>query len=87
MRARLTMIAAILTCASAAAAEPPKTQAAPSGTPPKVPAQVVLASAETTHATTPGSVQPNAAPVKRRPVRVTTCRCGDQQVDPENQEQ
>ena len=87
MRARLTMIAAILTIGSAAAAEPPKNQPAPTASPPKAPAEVVLASAERTHAPAPESVQPNAAPAKRRPVRVTTCRCGDQQVDADNQDQ
>jgi hypothetical protein len=31
--------------------------------------------------------KPNTAPAKRRVARVTTCRCGDPQVEPDSQEQ
>jgi hypothetical protein len=87
MRARLTVIAAILTIGSAAFAEPPKSQPAPPPSMQKSPAEVILASAEGTHAPNADAGQPNAVPAKRRIARVTTCRCGDPQPDPESQEQ
>jgi hypothetical protein len=86
MRAHLTMIAAML-AGSAALAEPPKSQPAPPRSAQKAPAEVILASAETTHAPSPDAGQPNVAPAKRRIARVTTCRCGDPQPDPTSQEQ
>jgi hypothetical protein len=87
MRALVTVIAAMLTVGSAALAEPPKNQPAPSPSAQKAPAEVILASAETTHASAPDAGQPNAAPTKRRIARVTSCRCGDPQPDAESQEQ
>jgi hypothetical protein len=87
MRARLTVIAAMLTVGSAALAEPPKSQAAPPPSTQKSPAEVILASADTTHAPNPDAGQPNAGPAKRRIARVTTCRCGDAQPESESQEQ
>jgi hypothetical protein len=74
------IIAAVaLTIATSAFAEPAKPHAAPAPKAATVPAEVVLASADTVRDAAPTPDQP-AAPVKRpRVARVTTCRCGDQQ--------
>jgi hypothetical protein len=85
MRALVTVITAMLTIGSAALAEPPTSQPAPPPSTQNSPAEVILASAETTHAPNPDAGPPNAVPAKRRIARVTTCRCGDAQ--PESQEQ
>jgi len=81
----LTMLAAVL-IAGSAAAQPPKNMAAKPTTAKPRPVEVVFAAAETPHAPLPDS-QPSAAPAKRRVARVTTCRCGDPQTDPDSQEQ
>ncbi|NUR14428.1 MAG: hypothetical protein HOQ20_21680 [Bradyrhizobium sp.] len=87
MRARLTVIAMFVALGSTAVAEPPKNAPVSPATPRKAP-EVVLASAETAHAPAPESPQQSAAAsTKRRVARVTTCRCGDPQLDPETQEQ
>jgi hypothetical protein len=86
MRAHYIAIAA-LAVGSAALAQPPKDEAAASTQPQQRPTQVVLAAADAAHAPAPDPAQPAAAPAKRRVARVTTCRCGDQQVDPDSQEQ
>jgi hypothetical protein len=70
-----------------ALAQPPKNEAVPSTHPQQRPAQVVLAAADAPHAPAPDTAQPNAASGKRRVARVTTCRCGDPQIDPDSQEQ
>ena len=81
----VTILAAALLAGSAAAEPPKNATAKPAGAGPR-PTEVVLASAETPRATTPES-QPNATPAKRRVARVTTCRCGDPQTEPDSQEQ
>jgi hypothetical protein len=83
MNARFVMIAAtVLTIGASATAEPPKTPAAGPAHPPSPPAEVLLASAD--QVSTPASPDQGAAPVKRpRVARVTTCRCGDQQIQNE----
>ena len=81
----LTILAAALLAGSAAAEPPKNATAKPAGARPR-PTEVVLASAETPPATRPEN-QPNAAPTKRRVARVTTCRCGDPQTEPDSQEQ
>ena len=81
----LTILAATL-IAGSAAAEPPRTSAAKSGEAKPRPAEVVFAATDTQHAPAPDT-QPNAAPAKRRVARITTCRCGDPQVDTGSQEQ
>lgn len=86
MRALLTMIAAMLLAGSAAFAEPPKSHASVPA-PRKVPAEVVLASADTARPQIPATVKADAPPAKRRPARVTACRCGDPAVEPETEEQ
>jgi hypothetical protein len=79
MLVRSLVIAATLTMAAAAVAEPPKPQTPPANPPATRPAQVVLASADTLSAPAPDAAQPSQAPVKRRTARVTSCRCGDPQ--------
>jgi hypothetical protein len=87
MRACVIAIAALLTVSGPALAEPAK-NAADKTAPQQRPAEVVLASADSVHATAPDAVpQQPPVPAKRRIARVTTCRCGDPQVDPENPEQ
>jgi len=81
----LTVFAAAL-IAGSAAAEPPKNTDAKPAEAKLRPAEVVLASAERPRATTAEN-QPNAVPAKRRVARVTTCRCGDPQTEPDSQEQ
>jgi len=81
MHARsLLIVAAALTCASIAAAEPTKPVGREANATPARPAAVMLASAEQVPTPIPAAVQdPNAAPAKPvRRGRVTTCRCADQ---------
>jgi hypothetical protein len=84
MHARFVPIAAAMLVGSAAfAAEPvkPAAQAATQAQP--RPTEVVLASADQVPAPAPREQQA-AAPAKRpRAGRVTTCRCGDPQAQPE----
>ncbi|HVU30971.1 MAG TPA: hypothetical protein VHE36_11295 [Sphingomicrobium sp.] len=84
MLARFVLIAAAaLASATAFAAEPSKAPA-PASTQPRHPAppQVVLASAEDVHSP-PSADQQSPPAAKRRVARVTTCRCGDQQAQPQ----
>ena len=86
MLLRATLIAAVMTVGGAAFAEAPKSAPvraaqAQSGR------DVVLASAETLRAPAPDAAQPSPAPTKRRIARVTTCRCGEPQPDPDSQDQ
>jgi hypothetical protein len=94
MSARLTLIAAValtigtLTSHTAALAEPARTQDHVSQ-PANRPAAIVLASAETAQAQAqaPAGDQPAAPAAKpRRAARVTTCRCGDPQPEPQDQQ-
>ena len=70
-----------------AVAEPPKAALAKPAQTQVRPSQIVLASAEKVRGTSPEAAQANSVPAKRRAPRVTTCRCGDPQPDPENQDQ
>jgi len=74
MQARLAIISAAALAVIAAAPEPTK----PVATPPQLTPPTVLASADQVRA----PAQPAEAPKKRRAGRVTTCRCGDQVVEP-----
>jgi hypothetical protein len=87
MSARLMTIAvAALTLGTTALAEPARTEDH-SNPPTNRPAAIVLASAETAQASAPAADQPAAAPAKpRRAARVTTCRCGDPQAEPQDQQ-
>lgn len=88
MRWSLIAIAGLLAIGGAAAAEPPKSAAnQPAETQPR-PAAIVLASAEAVRAPAIDSAQPASAPAKRRIApRVTSCRCGDPQVQADPQAQ
>ena len=74
MHARLAMISAAALATIAAAPEPAK----PVASPVKLPQPTVLASADHVRAPVPVA----DAPKKPRAARVTTCRCGDQIVEP-----
>jgi hypothetical protein len=84
MLARVTLIAVASLTSVSAFAEPAKTPA-PAPAPKQqhlTQPQVVLASAENVQVPT-ATDQQAPTPPKRRPARVTTCRCGDQQAQPE----
>ena len=70
LRARQTLIAALLVVGTAASAEPQKAPARPAPQPTKI----VMASADPVRSHGPTSAKP-AAPAKRTG-RVATCRCG-----------
>jgi predicted component of type VI protein secretion system len=83
MHARLVIIAvAFFGAGSAFSAEPARPPAHESVQPEPQRAQIVLASAEQVN---PGPTQQQAQPTVRRArvARVTTCRCGDQQAEPD----
>ena len=84
MHARFVLIAAATLIGSAAlAAEPLKPPPQPATQPQPRPVEVVLASADQVPAAA-AHEQQLAAPAKRPRVgRVTTCRCGDPQAQPE----
>lgn len=71
MRARLTLIAALVALGTAANAEPQKTPSQPAPQPTKI----VLASADPVRTPGAAAAKPVATPAKRVG-RVTTCRCG-----------
>ena len=71
MRARLTLIAAMIALGTAASAEPQKAPPQPAPQPTKI----VLASADQVRTPGPVTAKPSATPAKRSG-RVTTCRCG-----------
>jgi hypothetical protein len=84
MHVRLGLIGAatLFGAAAALAAEPAKQPAkAPAQAQPRS-APVVLASADPVQAPAP-QAKPAAQPKHARVARVTTCRCGDPQVQPE----
>lgn len=86
MTARIVMIAAALSLSTGAfAADPAKPDARNAqASAPAAARELVLASAEVK--SPPSSADPQlAAPVKRRTARVTTCRCGDPQLQNEQQ--
>ena len=85
---RLSMIAlgAFAICGSAVAQPPKDAPAKPAQTQSR-PTQIVLASAEQVREPSPEAVHASSAPARRARPRVTTCRCGDPQPDPENQDQ
>ena len=88
MHARFVLIAAFAAMsAQAFAAEPAKPAPQPAGQPQQAPADVVLASAERVQAPAPASQQPTVAPKPHRLGRVMSCRCGDQQAQPDDDQQ
>jgi hypothetical protein len=85
MRAPMITVAVILAGSSASAAQPDKEQPQAHGRQ-AAPAPIVLASANV-HAPLAPDAQTTTAPAKHRPARITACRCGDAQPDPDAQEQ
>jgi len=85
MTARFLITAAAFSLAGAAVAEPAKNDSAPQ--PPQARPAVVLASADQVQPPAPQSGQQATTPIKHRVSRVTSCRCGDPQADPEQQDQ
>jgi len=75
--------AATLISASAFAAEPIKPPVQPAAQQQLAPAQVVLASADDVRTPPVGDQQVPTPPKRPRVARVTTCRCGDPQAQPE----
>lgn len=89
MRSCLIALAAFVTISGPAPAEPVKHDAPKAGEAKAQvrPTEVVLASAESVHASPAIGVQVSTSASKRPLPRVTTCRCGDPQIDPDNQDQ
>ena len=84
MLARFVLIAAAtLVGGTAFAAEPAKPPVQPATQQQPPPAQVVLASADDVRVPSASDQQPSSAPKRPRIARVTTCRCGDPQAQPE----
>ena len=86
MYARLILIAATLMSTSAFAADPVKPATQPTVQPKKATAPVVLASAGDLPESAATNQPATTTPPKRRG-RVTTCRCGDPQAQPEPEQQ
>jgi len=84
MRAPAVVILLLLGSSSAIAAEPEKQ--AQQAQEREVHRPIVLASADTRTPVAPDA-QRTTTPPKHRPGRVTTCRCGDPQPDPDAQQQ
>ena len=84
MLARFVLIAATTFIGgNAFAAEPAKPPVQPATRQQPAPAQVVLASADDVRVPSASDQQPSSAPKRPRIARVTTCRCGDPQAQPE----
>lgn len=85
MHARFVLIAAAaLMSTSAFAADPTSPAPQPPARPESSTPKVVLASANIEQPSTPSTQQAPATP-KRRVGRVTSCRCGDQQAQPDDE--
>jgi len=84
MTVRPPLAIALMLSAGAGIAQPAKDDSKAPVAARQPPAKVVLASAEDVRAPAPTG-QPINAAVKRPQPRVTTCRCGDQQPDQDQQ--
>lgn len=82
---RAFWIAALVTIAGPALAEPAKHDA-PKPAQAQRPAEVVLASADGVRSSPSIAQQPSNTPKRPLP-RVTTCRCGDPQASPDSDDQ
>lgn len=85
MRLPMTLLAGASLIAGPAMGQPAKRDV-PKVSPTAKHAEVVLASADTAHPTTPALGQPSTEP-KRPAPRITHCRCGDPQPGDETPEQ
>ena len=85
MHVRFILIAAAtLTSGTAFAAQPVKPPVQPAAQPQPAPVQVVLASVDDVRSPSAAD-QPASTPAKRPRIgRVTTCRCGDPQAQPDS---
>jgi hypothetical protein len=83
MHARFVPIAAVMLIGSAAFAAEPVKPAAQPATQPQPRPEVMLASADQVPASPPREQQAAAPDKHPRAGRVTTCRCGDTQAQPE----
>ena len=84
MHARFVLImASIFVSGPAFAAEPAKPPVQPATQQRPAPAQVVLASADDVRVPSDTDQQAQSAPKRPRVGRITTCRCGDPQAQPE----
>ena len=84
MHARFVLIAAAtLTSGTAFAAQPVKPPVQSAAQQQPAPAQIVLASADDVRAPSATDQQGPTPPKRQRIARVTTCRCGDPQAQPE----
>ena len=84
MHARFIVIAATLLSTSAMAADTSKPAPQPPVQPEPAAPKIVLASAEVTPASAPTTQQAEPAKPKRHG-RVTGCRCGDQEAQPDDE--
>ena len=86
MRGHLLMLAtAVLSVATAAAAEPAQQPVQKAAQPNTRPAEVLVASVDDVRSPVAAAAQDSGAPVKRaRKARVNSCRCGDQAASPES---
>ena len=90
VKTALAAMTALLLIGGAAGAEPRKAAPVkrPQATQPaKASPEIVLASAEAVHVPAADPSPTTEAPKRHVAPRVTTCRCGDLQVDPETQDQ
>jgi hypothetical protein len=84
MYARFVLIAAATLVGSVAfAAQPAKPPVQSSTQPQRRPADVVLASADQVREAAPSEQQASAPAKRPRVARVTTCRCGDPEPQPQ----
>ena len=84
MHARFVLIAAATVMSTGAfAAEPSRPPVQPAAQPQPSTAPVVLASADDVRAPSAPDQQVTTPPKRPRIARVTTCRCGDPQAQPE----
>ncbi len=90
MRLSLTVMTGLLVIGGAAAAEPPKKAPVdapkPTQSEPR-PATIMLASADAVRVSLPDGPQSTPASKRRIAPRVTGCRCGDPQIQPDPQDQ
>lgn len=85
MRVPLTLLAALLASGGPALAQPAKHNSPKPVQPSEKRAEVLLASADTAHSSTPAAQSATAA---KRPVpQITHCRCGDPQPGEDTPEQ
>ena len=86
MRLHMTLLAGVSLIASPGLGQPARHEVPKVAPAAAKHAEVVLASADTTHPASPALAQPSAEP-KRPAPRITHCRCGDPQQGDDTPEQ